>query len=421
MVNEEYLQFIWKKGVFSKKNLRTACGKSLIVIRPGVQNFDAGPDFLNARIRVDHMDWAGNVEIHMKSTDWIKHRHHTDPGYNNVILHVVTDFNGETINSLGRRILTLVLDLPWSLIDKYPYPGGDECWLKCCQHIHHFSAIQFHTWLTQLQSERTVIKSNRIHGILRYYNYDWEETLYLAMASGFGIPVNCLPFEITATRIPFQLMLRNRNNQAMIEAMLFGTAGFLQTGLNPGTYRDLLLKLYNSERDSFTGGPLPRHLWKFLRLRPVSFPTLRISQFASLIHTSFPLMDKIMAASSVPELEQLLKARASEYWDTHYVFGKYSPESLKHLGIQTIRTLIINVVVPFLNAYGKIEHHEPSVNRAAEILTELNAESNQIIRNWLKFGIKTNNAFESQALIHLYNTYCKQNRCLECQIGASFF
>lgn len=421
MVNEEFLQFIWRKGIFIKKNLRTTCGKSLIVIHQGVQNFDAGPDFLNARIRVDQMEWAGNVEIHLRSSDWIKHRHHTDPGYNNVILHVVRDFNGETMNSMGRRILTVVLDLPWSLIDRYPYSGETENCPACCEYIHHFPVIQFHTWLTQLQSERMVMKSNRIQGILRYYNYDWEETLYLAMASGFGIPLNCLPFELTAARIPLQMILQNRDNPTMIEALLFGVAGFLQPALKPGTYRDELLRLYNSRRDSLTSGPLSKHLWKFLRLRPVSFPTLRISQFASLVQNSFPLMDKIIAASTIPELEQLLKARASKYWNTHYVFEKCSPESVKQTGGQTIRTLIINVVVPFLNAYGKITHHKPSVDRAAEILIELDAESNQITRNWLKFGIRTNNAFESQALIHLHNRYCKQNRCLDCQIGASFF
>ena len=418
MAKEDFLQFIWKHEIFCRRKIRTTCGKILEILRPGEQNFHSGPDFFNARIRVDQLVWAGNVEIHLNASDWFKHGHHEDPAYDNVILHVVRNFDCEIWNSYGRRILSTILEFPGHLGSRYESLRANDSWLPCNQHIRKISSLLMQHWFTRLHSERLSQKSDRISRILTQQRLGREEALYRAMGSGYGLPINSLPFEMMTSGIPLQLLIELRDNLFDMEAILFGQSGFLHFGSVRGPYANNLLGRYREKVRFIPGKPVPQYLWKFLRLRPASFPTLRISQFASLIHHRFPMTDALLSFSSITELEQLLRVQASQYWDTHYVFGKCSPPLVKHLGRQSILTLIINVIVPFLNALGKTEQRKSAGDRAVEILSELEAESNHIIEKWSKFGIKPQNAFESQALIQLHNAYCKQKRCLDCQIGA---
>ncbi|MCK4746798.1 MAG: DUF2851 family protein, partial [Bacteroidales bacterium] len=280
--------------------------------------------------------------------------------------------------------------------------------------------VQMKHWLTQLQTERLEHKTRRITNLLYRNRLDWDASLYTVLASGFGLPINSLPFEMVVSGIPYAILIQCRDNLADLEAMLFGQAGFLQPGIMNGPYADDLYRRYTQYRRVLSGEPVDRHLWKFLRLRPASFPTLRLSQFASLVHRRFPLLETILEVTSVASLEQVLKAKASEYWDTHYLFGKCSPESVKYMGHQSILTLIINTVVPFLFTFGRRKDHPGAIYLGSAILQELEAESNHIIKKWAKCGIIAEGAFESQALIQLHNAYCKQKRCLDCQIGAGF-
>lgn len=420
MVKEEFLQFIWKHGFFLRKKMRTACGRSLEILNPGEHNFHSGPDFFNAMIRLGKLVWAGNVEIHLHASDWIKHGHHLDPAYDNVILHVVKRFDGDIWNSRGRRIHTLIIDFPCHLTTQFETVLNDENWLPCYMHIERVPSIRLQQWFRSLQTERLQQKTGRISRILKQPGMDREETIYRAMASGYGLPINNLPFEMVSSGIPLQLLLELRDRLPELEALLFGQSGFLHPGLIHEPYAINLMELYNERVVSIPGKPLPQHLWKFLRLRPASFPTLRLSQFASLIQLHFPITDSLLSITSINEFEQLLRVRASEYWETHYLFGKCSPPSVKYMGHQSILTLIINVIVPFLYTLGKTEHSTGVIRRANEILSELEAESNHIIKKWAKFGIKPRNALESQALIQLHNNYCKQKRCLDCQIGADY-
>ena len=420
METEDILQFIWKQELYQKEKLRTSCGIALEIIRCGEQNFNAGPDFINARIRIDQVEWAGNVEIHRQSSDWEKHGHHHDPSYNNVILHVVRTLDSTTRNSCGRRIHTLVMEYPEDLLKRYhELKAGDSC-LPCKNFILTIPTVRLQRWITLLQAERLVQKTGRISDLLLHRGQGWDETFYLALASGFGLPINSLPFELLASGIPLKLLLNTRDHPTELEAILFGQAGFLCAGKDQGPYLRGLLEKYRKRKHTLKEQPLQVHLWKFLRLRPISFPTIRISQFASLVHRRFPMMDTILYSTSLSETEQLLRVSASEYWNTHYVFGKCSPESEKFLGQQSLRILIINVIVPFLFAYGRMESRKDAINQGAHILASLESESNHIINNWIKFGVKPCNAFESQALIQLHNVYCKQKRCLDCQIGAGF-
>lgn len=418
MTGEDIIQFIWKHRLYTGTLLYTTCGVEIKVLSPGEQNFHAGPDFFNARIRLKHLTWAGNVEVHQRASDWYRHGHHIDPAYNNVILHVVGAHDSDIYNSLGRRIHTLVPDYPVTLIQRYKFLKKNEDWLPCGSYIRDFPTPKLKEWLNRLQVQRTLQKSQHFDAL--YPNIKKkkkEEALYKALASGFGLPLNSLPFELLSKSIPFGEVIELRDNLFDLEALFFGHSGLLYSARNMGSYPSSLWERYTELRDHLPGDPLPLHLWKFLRLRPASFPTLRISQFASTLHQNIPLVNHILSAVSLTELEQILRASSSKYWDTHYLFGKCSPPFPKYLGQQSVAMLIINVIIPFLYALDRVEHGRKYASMADEIFSQLRAESNQVILNWSRYGIRAEDARESQALLQLFNVYCKQKRCLNCQIG----
>ncbi len=420
MSREALLQFIWKNRIMDHRPLVTTCGKELTILSTGDQNFDAGPDFFNAKIRIGTITWSGNVEVHNRASDWERHGHHLDPAYNNVILHVVTEEDRTILNSHGSRIHTLVLEYPLPLLNIYRTLQQEEAWLPCHSYIYQTPKTVIRHWLTTLQGERLQQKTLKTERLIDRHGLNWDASFYRILASGFGLPINSLPFEMTTAGIPYELLLRCRDNLDDLEAILFGRAGFLQRQSQGGPYASGLYSRYRRYAMYLPGEDVSRHLWKFLRLRPASFPTLRIAQFASLVHLRFPLLDSILESTSVTRVEQLLRVRASAYWDTHYIFDKCSPENPKYPGHQFIRTLVINAVVPFLFAMGKRKNHIRAIDLGTSLIQEMEAESNQIITKWRTFGIVPEDAFESQALIQLHNVYCKQKRCLDCLIGRDF-
>lgn len=418
MAGEDIIQFIWKQRLYTGAHLKTTCGVEIKVLSPGEQNIHAGPDFFNARIRLEQLTWAGNVEVHQKASDWFRHHHHKDPAYNNVILHVVGTHDTDIYNSLGRRIPALLLEYPVSLIKRYGQLKKNEDWLPCGSYIKDLPLPGIKQWLNKLQYQRTLHKCQRFRTLIQSRKWEKEEAFYLALASGFGLPLNSLPFELLCQAIPFDLIRNLRENQIDLEALFFGHSGLLYPCRNLGPYPYSLWESYTELGKHLTVNPLPLHMWKFLRLRPASFPTLRISQFAATLHRNIPLADNILSAASLSELEQLLRVAASEYWDSHYLFGKCSPPGRKYLGQLSINTLIINVIIPFLFTADRMEPGQKIYRMMAEkIFSQLKAEYNQVILNWRKYGIHAANARESQALLQLFNVYCKQKRCLDCQIG----
>jgi len=417
MATECFIQFIWKYRLYSGNSQTTTCGEKLEILSPGEQNLHAGPDFFNARIRFKKMAWAGNVEVHRRSSDWYKHGHHINPAYNNVILHVVGDYDTDVSNSLGRRIQTMVPEYKESLFQRFDMLKRSESWLPCGDYIADLPVHKLKLWLGSLQAERAAQKELRIEQILYNSARDLDAALYMALAPGYGIPLNSLPFELLAKGVPYRQLMKYSDNLDDVEAILFGHSGLLLQARNLGPYPSALWNRYMELQDSLIEKALPWHLWKFLRLRPPSFPTLRISQFASLIHSRPPLAESILETTSLAEMEQILRSGASEYWTRHYLFGLSSPPLPKFPGKQFIATLIINVIIPFLTALENRGNYRRNRMQAAEILFQLTGESNQIIKNWIKFGIRANNAGESQALLQLFNVYCKNKRCLDCQIG----
>jgi len=418
MAGEHIIQFIWKNRLYVEMSHTTTCGCDLEIIDPGEQNFHAGPDFFNARIRLDRIIWAGNVEVHVQASDWYRHGHHLDPGYNNVILHVVETYDTDVTNSLGRRIPTFVSVHDRNLVQRYDLLRKSETWLPCSGYISGMPRPKLNRWLKILYFERLDQKCHRVEQILYRPATGRDDALYRALSAGYGLPVNTMPFELLSIGVPLYSLMEHRDSIPDIEAMLFGHSGLLFSARALGPYPAGLWNRYTELKSCLPDRPIPHHMWRFLRLRPASFPTIRISQFGSLIHKQFPLSDTILETSSATELEQIFRTGASEYWDRHYLFGKYSPHIKKFPGEQFVNTLIINVILPFLMALARNEKHSSAGIRASRLLLQLKAEQNQIIKNWGFYGVRAGNAMESQALLQLYNVYCKQKRCLHCQIGA---
>ena len=294
------------------------------------------------------------MEVHRFASDWYKHRHHLNPAYNNVILHVVGEYDTDVCNSLGRRIHTLIPEYHKNVLGRYDVLKKNESWLPCSPYIDQVPQRKLIALLSILQKERLTQKcqliEKKFHGPAKHKS---EEALYLALASGYGLPVNTVPFELLARAIPFNRLMELRDNQPALEALLFGQSGLLLPAKEMGPYPSALWDRYIELKESLTDRPLPPHLWRFLRLRPPSFPTLRISQFASNLHHSFPMADSILEAESITEIEQLLRSCASEYWHTHYLFGRRSPLLPKYPGEQFIATLMINVIIPYLSVLKK--------------------------------------------------------------------
>ncbi len=417
MNHEARLQFIWKNRILPGSLLKTTCGLEVEVIHPGEQNSHAGPDFFNARIKLGPLVWAGNVEIHHRASLWNHHGHHLDPAYDNVILHVVHQPDDLAKNSKGRIIPTLVVDPSKLQITLHEDLSTYENWLPCHSSILNVSKKSLEPWLDTLYIERLSEKVRHATHVLTRFPHNRDKALFLALASGFGLPINRLPFEIMASGIPMPLLMDIKENLPLVEALLFGHSGLLNKSSKQDPYTSLLLKQYTRLKVALPGNPLPPHLWKFLRIRPASFPTLRLAQFASFIHSHFPLDEGLMNFESLRKIEQILHQSASQYWNTHYIFGKASPYSVKTMGSQAIQHLIINVIIPYLGAIDIVDHRTGILSNEKEKLMMMGAESNQIIKNWSKFGVKPNNAFESQALLHLYKEYCIPKRCNHCQIG----
>ena len=416
-IPEKLLHFIWKNQLFERKGLKTTSGETIVIEHPGEHHSDAGPDFFNARIRIDKTHWAGNIEIHVNASDGIKHGHQKDKAYDNVILHVVHFYDCEITDSCNNIIPALVLPCPDKLINTYEDLISSEKWIACQDQIQSIPPVYINQWISSLMIERLHEKHLRMKAILDKTKNDWEQMLFVALLSCFGIPLNQLPFEMLAASVDIRNILRIKEDLFKTEAMLFGAAGFLTANLPSDYYSESLLKEYRALKLRIDKEEIPYHLWKFLRLRPGSFPSLRLALLASLIHFKFPLTEAIAKVKTKKDLYNILRTRASDYWNTHYLFGKTSPSRIKYTGKTFLDILIINAIIPYLFTLGKLRDHADKIELAIKILEEVSVEKNETIKNWRKFGVNAKNAFESQALIQLYNMYCKQRRCLNCQIG----
>ncbi len=419
-MNESFLHYVWQFVYFNTSNLLTAEGEQLQIIKQGNHNTNAGPDFLQAKIYVGSIQWVGSVEIHIKSSDWISHKHQTDLAYENVVLHVVWENDKQIMRADGTRIPTLELKerVDQKLILKYRNLVNSPLTIACERSIRQVDSILTLSMIEQAATRRVEAKSSEVINLVNQNNGDWDETTYQWIAKNFGFKVNTDPFFQLAKSLPYKLVRKHSNSQLQIEALLFGQAGMLTTK----TKSDYITSLYTEYHflsNKYSIEPaLNFSQWKFLRLRPANFPTLRVAQFASLLQSTQGLFSKIIEGS-VSDLLSLFDTAPSIYWQSHYHFSKPSVKGAHALGRSSKEILLINAIVPILIAYGKLADDQHQIERAVELLQQLPAEKNKIITYWQEVGVVAKSAFDTQGLIEQHNHMCLKRQCLNCVVGTT--
>jgi hypothetical protein len=421
-MKEEFLHYLWKYGFYNTDRLLDPDGNLIEVIHPGEYNRDSGPDFFNSRIRISGIEWAGNIEIHTRSSHFETHGHNRDHAYDNIILHVVAESDKRVRNARGEEVVTAVMKFDNVLFDKYTDLINNPYIIACEGEVVKLDKFFINHWINALVIERLHEKSDFIMKIFSETGNDWEETFYRILSRYFGFKVNTEPFEILATALPFKIIRKHTDNMFQVEALLFGTSGMLDEGLfknaiHDDYYKDLI-KEYKILSSKYSLKPVHGWLWKFSKLRPVNFPTIRISQLAAMLTVAGGLFAKVVELKDIRALRKAFEVSASEYWDYHYVFGKKSKKIAKCAGSVASDIFLINAVIPVVFVYGKNHGDNLICERALSFLEEIKAEENAILSDWKKSGIEAGSAFDSQGLIQLRNEYCKKRRCLDCRIGS---
>ena len=411
-MREEFLYYLWENRL-TDKDLKTAEGEAVEVVVTGYRNTDSGPDFLEAKIQIGDKLWAGHVEIHVKSSDWNRHGHQNDKAYNNVILHVVYE-NDIQVNDIPT--LELKGHFDETLFAQYQKFISSKGWIPCEKNIAQVPVFTRLSWLDRMAVERLESKSGTVNKILEANQFDWEDALYKLLMRYFGLKVNNEAFEYLSNILPFKTLLKHADNLLQVEAMLMGCAGFLEDDFTE-EYPLLLKREFAVMKAKFNLLTMPAERWKFMRMRPSNFPTIRLAQMAQLIHKNGCLFSKIKAAKNTVEVKALFDMEASDYWEMHWRFGVSTESKPKHLGETTADVLTINAVAPLLFCYGKLHKDESVCETALQFLEETEAEDNAVIRHYAQCGIKAENAMQTQALLHLYSYFCKRKRCIECRIG----
>lgn len=416
-MKEDFLHYIWKFKKFDSLNLKSVQGELITILKTGDYLELAGPDFFNAHIEIGNQKWAGNVEIHLKSSDWYLHNHEKDPAYKNVILHVVWENDTAIFRENNTEIPVLVLKdyVSKKIIENYKALVSPKTWIFCERELRDIDRFVFKNWQERLFFERLERKSKFIAQLLEETNQDWEAVLFCLLAKNFGLNTNGNSFLQISMAIPFSVIRKESFEIENLEALLFGTAGLLEVEKEDVYYKDLkfryfyLLHKYQIEK-TYTE-PL-----QFFKLRPDNFPTIRLSQLAALYHKHQNLFSKVIDLKSVDAVYRLLSVSASSYWQNHYQFDKESPKKSKTLSKSFIDLLIINTIIPLQFTYSYIIGESISED-LIDFMNEVASEKNVIIDKFNSFGVQSKTAFESQTLLELKNEYCERKACLKCAIG----
>lgn len=418
-MKEEFLHYIWQYQKWQPLQLKTTEGALVKIDHPGSINTDAGPDFFNANIHIDSQRWAGNVEVHVRSSDWYAHNHHTDKRYNSVILHVVWIHDVEVFreNETIIPVVELSKYVPKDLIKAYDkLQNKSYNWIACQEQLDKVPKFISTSWLERIYFERLERKANELLVDAKQNKFDWEALLFSKLAKNFGLKVNGDAFYQIAVATPFSVVRKCRNNIFQLEALLFGQARLLDDSITDSYYKSLQNE-YVYLKHKFSLQPIDSPP-KFFRLRPVNFPTIRLSQLANLYHENTALFSNWMNTLEIEEFYSTYRIKASEYWDTHYNFGVTSAKRAKRISKSFIDLLLINTLVPMRFVYNRHIGKETSES-IIRLMEQLSAEKNSIINNYKKYGLKAENALQSQALLQLHQKYCEPKRCLSCAIGNS--
>jgi hypothetical protein len=400
-MNEDFLHYLWKFRLLEGE-LKTTEDERITIIDPGILNRDAGPDFFNARLRIDNTLWAGNIEVHVHASDWVRHGHQYDERYQNIIMHIVYEEDTAIYLENGHLLTTLVIKglFKEGLFESFRHYMRRKSWIPCEKLLSGGLLHQMRPWIRHLLAERLNEKATAIERTLILNGFDWEQSIY----------------QLLAKSLPVQILARHRHNLFELEALLFGQAGFLGQNFSDEYHRKLKDQ-YLLFQKRYALFPMEAHLWNFLRLRPANFPTVRIAQFAFLLGQSASLFELVMGTGKLESLEEKLKTGTSVYWHTHFTFDKPSPKSIKKLGASSIHLIIINTIVPFYYVYGMIKDKPAVTRKSMQFLKALPPERNHKIIRWESLDAPIKSAYESQAFLQLKNAWCDKKRCLECRIG----
>jgi len=411
-MTEKLLQFIWQLQYFNSSNLITSAGEKIQILKPGQLNNEQGPDFRDAKICIGTTTWAGSIELHVRASDWNRHRHQNDINYQNVILHVVWE-NDEVVNTIP--VLELRSRISKLLLDKYGELMQASSFISCEKMVHTVPEITWKTWKERLLVERMIRKAQWVMELLAGNEFHWEETFWWLLARSFGMKTNADAFEAIARSLPLGLLAKHKMQLQQLEALLLGQAGLLDKKLND-PYAQLLQREYRFLKKKYKLKPvsIPVHL---LRMRPSNFPSLRLAQLAMLIHHSVHLFSRIKEAGSISEVRKWFDLTANDYWHYHYRLDISSPFKKKNIGDAMSDNIMINTIGPVLFAYGYYYDDPLYKQKALHWLEQIKPESNLISRGFEKLGLENRSAYESQSLIELKNEYCDRKRCLECSIG----
>lgn len=416
-MKEDFLHFIWKYKLYSTE-LKTESGEELIIQSIGLHNLDSGPDFTNAKIKIVNQIWSGNVEIHINSSDWYKHKHQNDKAYDNVVLHVVYNHDREVMTSKGGVIPVLELKkfVSKDIIIAYEKLLNANSIILCKNNIDDVNEISWNFWKEKLLLNRLERKVNDILEINKNQSNDWNGTLYFLLLKYFGQNVNQIPFEILSNSLDSKILEKCKDDTKKIEALLFGQAGFLDESLNDKYPNDLQVE-YKFLKHKYNLKSIDKSVWKFMRLRPANFPTIRIAQLCCILINFSDLFSKIIESNNVKNIQKLLKTDINIYWNTHYKFDVKSEPKNKELGKSTIDIIIINAILPLIFAYGKSKSDDELCQKSLDFYKEIKAEQNKKIKTWKELNILSKSAYDSQALLELINEYCSRKKCLQCEIG----
>ena len=417
-MNEDFLHYVWLYKMFSKVDFKTTDNEHLSIIKSGLHNKNAGPDFLNAELKIDGQTWIGNVEIHLKASDWYLHNHEKDLNYDAVILHVVWENDVAIYMKNNKPIPTLVLKnfIDETVLNKYKNLFlAPTTWLPCKNAISTVDKFIFNNWKERLFFDRLERKSEEINTLLQEKNNNFEAVLFQLLIKNFGLKVNGNSFLRLAQSVDYSVIKKLSFHANQLAALLFGQAGFLEEETEDD-YQKELRKEYDYLKHKFKLNHIPKNEFSFFRMRPNNFPTIRIAQLVALFHKHQNLFSKLIALDNLEEFYELFTVVVNPFWQTHYNFDSISKKSPKKITTSFVDLLIINTIIPLQFLYQK-SRGEVDEEFFLVLLKKMKPEKNSIISKFFEIGVSSKNAFDTQALLELKNNYCSPKRCLECAIG----
>ncbi len=421
-IKEDLIQYIWKFQKFERNNLYSNNGKFISIFNPGIINDSAGPDFNNAKISIDGIELYGHIEIHINSSDWYNHGHEKDIRYNNVILHIVWNDDVPSVQRKdGSFIPTIELKskIPIRILETYKRLLNNKSEIPCSKYISSIGSINKLSMLEKALFQRLTNKNSLVNQLLKNNNGDWEETAFQLLAYTFGFKVNADNLLELSKSFKYKILKKHSHNIFELEAILLGQANLFPKNIEEyDNYTIELKKIYDFLKHKYElkESKLVYEQWKFFRLRPANFPTIRIAQLAGVINKSKNIFD-LLINNSKSKIYNLFDVDQSEYWKSHYVFLKKAKSEIPGLGKASIENIMINAIVPLLVSYGKFKDEQIYIDKALEILQSIPPEKNNILTKWKSLNMKIENAFDSQAYIELYNNFCNKKKCLSCNIG----